>query len=178
MARRQRTPANAASTARSDEPVEPRMPAHRDTVDLGSMGDGLHTESTLTGTLPADHDGRLVLMEVHLGPASMAGASIAGSRLIDVLVDGADLTGVRLDGSSLTRVEMRDTRLAGARFDEAQLRDVRFVRCVLDDASFAMAHGVRVRFEDCSMIGARFTAATFDGTQEPISGGGAPPGSA
>jgi uncharacterized protein YjbI with pentapeptide repeats len=163
MARRQRTQTAAPSAARSDKPVEPRMPAHRETAELGSIGDGVWTESTLTGTLPPDHEGRMVLMEVHLRPASMVGALVAESRLIDVLVDGADLAGARFEGSSLTRVEVRDARLSGARFDQARLRDVRFVRCVLDDANFAMAQGERVRFEDCRMIGARFSDATLDG---------------
>lgn len=163
MARRQRTPVSSGPAARSDKPVGPRMPAHRESVDLAQVGDGVWTEATLTGSLPDDHDGRLVLMEVHLGPATLVGARLADSRLIDVVVVGADMAGVRFDGSSLTRVEMRDARLTGAQFDQARLRDVRFVRCVLDGANFAMAHGDRVRFEDCRLVGARFTDATFEG---------------
>ncbi|MEX0846593.1 MAG: pentapeptide repeat-containing protein [Ilumatobacteraceae bacterium] len=163
MARRQRTPTGTGAAARSDRPVSPRMPAHRDTIDVASITDGVWTEATLIGSLPEDHDGRVVLMEVHLGPATLVGARLAESRLIDVLIDGADLAGVRLEGSSLTRVEVRDARLTGAQFDRTRLRDVRFVRCILDGANFAGAQGERVRFEDCSMTGTDFAGATLDG---------------
>ena len=145
----------------SGRPLAPRVPAGLEPMLLDEPTLDGWSESSVSGTWPEHVDGRLLLTACRLERASLVGARLAGSRLVDVIIDGADLAGVRWDETSMTRVEIRDSRLSGAQLAQARLRDVRFVGCHLDEVNLRMAHGERVRFERCRMrraelIGARF----------------------
>lgn len=48
----------------------------------------------LFGTLPGSFDQPLLLTEVRLNGASLVGARLEGSRLVDVIVTACDLSGV------------------------------------------------------------------------------------
>lgn len=132
-------------------------------VDLATIGTGEWDQVELVGELPADFDEPLLLTAVRINNASMVGARLAGSRLVDVTVSASDFSGADLEGASLTRVELSDVRLSGAQLAQARWRDGRLVDCRLETANLAMSVGERVRFERCRLEDADLRAASFEG---------------
>jgi uncharacterized protein YjbI with pentapeptide repeats len=151
-----------ASASRGDKPVEPRLPPDLIRVDLAGITIGEWDGVELTGQLPDGFDEPLLLTGVRLHHASLVGARLEGSRLVDVAVVASELSGVDLEEASLTRVAFSDSRLSGAVLAQMRMRDVRFTDCRLDDVNVAMATGERVRFERCRLERADFRAARLE----------------
>lgn len=128
---------------------------------LDSLPHGEWNDALLTGTLAADFGEPLLLAQARVERATLVGASLAGSRLVDVVIDGCDLSGVDLDGAALTRVEVRNSKLAGVQLAQSRWHDVRFVDCQLDGANIRMIRGEFVRFERCRMQHAEFRDSVF-----------------
>lgn len=156
-------PTTDSRSNRSDRPLAPRLPAELDSVDLATITTGEWTGVHLVGVLPADFDQPLHLSEVLIGEASLVGARLEGSRLVDVAITGTDLSGVDLHGAAFTRVEVRDARMSGGQLAQARFRDVRFVETLLDGVNFAMSTAERTRFERCRMDSVDFRAARLGG---------------
>ena len=158
---------NARSAARSatssDRPLLPRVATDLEVVDLSTITTGEWDRVELVGTLPDSFDEPLLLTEVRLNGASLVGARLEGSRLVDVVLTACDLSGVDLLEGSFTRVDIADCRLSGAQLAQTRLRDVRFVDCRLDGSNLAMMVAERVRFERCRMQAADFRAAKYEG---------------
>ena len=101
-------------TTSSDRPLPPRVATELDVVDLATITTGEWDRVELVGDLPQDFDEPLLLTEVRMTGASLVGARLAGSRLVDVIATSCELSGVDLQEASLTRVEVTDCRMSGA----------------------------------------------------------------
>jgi uncharacterized protein YjbI with pentapeptide repeats len=134
-------------------------------VDLSSQSDGEFEEAAvLTGELPKGFENPILLTAGRIDGATLTGASLAGSRFVDVVMEGCELSGVDLEAASFTRVEVIGCRMSGARLAECRLRDVRFVDCRMDGMNLRLAKGEYVRFEKCRLEGAEFVEAVLVGT--------------
>ena len=136
---------------RSDRPLPPRGSASPEPVALESLPHGEWDNAVLSGALADDFHESLLLTHARIERAMLVGASLAGSRLFDVVIDGCDLSGADLDGAALTRVEVRNSKLAGTQLAQSRWHDVRFIDCQLDGANIRLVRGEFVRFERCRM---------------------------
>jgi len=137
--------------ARSDRPLPPLVPTSLESVVLDCVPHGEWDNALLSGTLAADFDEPFLLTQARIERASLVGASLAGSRLVDVVIDGCDLSGADLDHTALSRVEVRNSKLAGVQLAQSRWHDVRFIDCQLDGANIRFVRGEFVRFERCRM---------------------------
>ncbi len=147
--------------ARSDRPLAPRASPSPETVELESLPHGEWDDALLTGILAADFEEPLLLTQVRIERATLVGASLAGSRLVDAVIDGCDLSGADLGGAALTRVEVRNSKLAGVQLAQSRWHDVRFIDCQLDGANLRFVRGEFVRFERCRMQQAELRDSAF-----------------
>ena len=146
-----------------DRPLLPRHHDDLEVVDLATIGTGEWDRVELVGVLPQGFDEPLLLTSARVKQASLVGARLANSRLVDVTVSSSDLSGVDLQGASFTRVEFCDVRLSGAQLAQTRWRDTRLVDCRLEAANVAMSVGDRVRFERCQMEEVEFHSANLEG---------------
>lgn len=65
------------------------------------------------------------MTQARIEQASSVGASLAGSRLVDVVIHGFALSGADLDHAVLSRVDVRNSKLAGVQFAHLRWHDVR-----------------------------------------------------
>ena len=137
--------------ARSDRPLPPRVSPSPEIVVLDSLPHGEWNDAVLTGMLADDFDEPLLLARSRVERATLVGASLAGSRLVDVMIDGCDLSGADLAGAALTRVEVRNSKLAGVQLAQSRWHDVRFIDCQFDGANLRFVRGEFVRFERCRL---------------------------
>lgn len=143
----------------------PRVPALLQSVDLSSQFDGQFGEAlALTGELSKGFEEPILLTAGRISGATLTGAALSGSRLVDVVVQDCELSGVDLEAASLTRVEVIGCRMSGARIGQCRLRDVRFIDCRMDKVNLRMATGKYIRFERCRLEGAEFVQAVLAGT--------------
>jgi len=150
---------------RSDRPTSPRVPSSLESVDLSRHSHGEFDEAVaLTGELPKSFEDPILLTAGRIDSATLVGASLAGSRFVDVVMEGCELSGVDLEGASFTRVEVIGCRMSGARLAQCRLRDVRFVDCRMDGVNLRFAKGEFVRFERCRLEGAEFMESVLVGT--------------
>jgi len=147
--------------ARSDRPLPPRGSSTLEDVALESLPHGEWDDALLTGNLAADFDEPLLLTQGRIERATLVSASLAGSRLVDVVIDGCDLSGADLVGAALTRVEVRNSKLAGVQLAQSRWHDVRFIDCQLDGANLRFVRGEFVRFERCRMQQAELRDSAF-----------------
>ncbi len=137
--------------ARSDRPLPPLVATSLESVELDRLLHGEWDNALLSGTLAPDFDEPFLLTQARIERATLIGASLAGSRLVDVVIDGCDLSGADLGHAALTRVEVRNSKFAGVQFTQSRWHDVRFIDCQLDGADIRFVRGEFVRFERCRM---------------------------
>jgi len=75
--------------ARSDRPLPQLVATSLESVVLDRLPHSEWDNALLSGTLSADFDEPLLLTQIRIERATLVGASLAGSRLVDVVIDGA-----------------------------------------------------------------------------------------
>jgi uncharacterized protein YjbI with pentapeptide repeats len=155
---------------RDDAPAaEPDALARTAVVEPAEPPDDDLAPETHAGSAPsvAGHP-RLPTLEIDLAETRAElvrrlaqGASLAGTDLSDLQLDGFDFSGRDLAGARLDRANLRGASLARATLDGASLEGTTLEDAMLDEASLVGANLVGARLARASLRGAALTDANL-----------------
>lgn len=148
------------------EPDSPRLPSAL--TPLSASPDDLDGASwwqrSLDGVDLAAADGSEAEIEqCRLTRVGLPGARLAGTSLVDVVVEHSDLANAALTGCGLRRVAFGDCRLTGLSFVDGVVRDVVFRDCKTDLANWRATTFTNVHFTRCDLSRADFIGADLRG---------------
>jgi len=107
--------------------------------------------------------GLLTLRQVRGDQLRLAGSDLAGSAVVDTVLQTIDASNTKFGQSRLERVQVEDSKFTGAHFENARLIDAVFADCRMDMISFRQAKSDRLAFERCNLRGADFRNAELAG---------------